>query len=87
MSFLAPETDERIKNVSFSEDSLSVDLLDGRSISVPLVWYPRLMNATNEQKLNWKISGGGFGINWADLDEDLSVHGLLKGIPSAESKE
>ena len=62
---------ERVKDVHFTEDSLSVDLMDGRTISVPLVWYPRLLHAKDEHRKNWKISGGGFGIHWPDIDEDL----------------
>ncbi len=66
----------------FTEDSLSVDLMDGRTISVPLAWYPRLLHASDEQRMNWKISGGGFGIHWPDIDEDLSTEGLLRGAPA-----
>ena len=51
--------------------------MDGRTISVPLAWYPKLLRATEEQRNNWKIAGGGYGINWPDLDEDLSTEGLL----------
>ena len=73
---------ERVKDVHFSEDSLSVDLIDGRTISVPLVWYPRLLHATAEQRQSWKLAGGGFGIHWPDIDEDLSTEGLLRGAPA-----
>ncbi len=73
---------ERIKNVHLSEDLLSVDLIDGRTISVPLAWYPRLLHATPEQRANWQIAGGGFGIHWPDIDEDLSSEGLLRGAPA-----
>ena len=73
---------ERVKNVNFTEDSLSVDLMDGRTISVPLAWYPRLLHASVEQRVNWKIAGGGFGIHWPDIDEDLSTEGLLRGAPA-----
>lgn len=64
------------------EDVLSVDLIDGRTISVPLAWYPRLLHATVAQRSNWKIAGAGFGIHWPDLDEDLSTEGLLRGAPA-----
>ena len=74
---------ERVKAVHFTDDTLAVDLVDGRTISVPLVWYPRLLDATPEQRLNWAISGAGFGIHWPDLDEDLSTAGLLRGAPAA----
>jgi hypothetical protein len=65
-----------------TDDSLVVDLADGRTISVPLVWYPRLLAATPAQRANWRIAGGGFGIHWPDLDEDLSTEGLLRGAPA-----
>ncbi len=70
---------ERVKDVRLSEDVLSVDLVDGRTISVPLAWYPRLLHATAAQRGNWRIAGAGFGIHWPDLDEDLSTEGLLRG--------
>jgi hypothetical protein len=73
---------ERVKNVHFTEDSLSVDLVDGRTITVPLAWYPRLLHATVKQRQNWQVCGGGFGINWPDIDEDLSTEGLLRGAPA-----
>ena len=65
--------------VELTEDELKVGLLDGRTITVPLAWYPRLLHATPEQRANWKIAGAGFGIHWPDIDEDLSVEGLLRG--------
>jgi len=73
---------ERVKNVRFTEDALVVDLLDGRTISVPLAWYPRLLAATPGQRGNWQMAGGGFGIHWPDVDEDLSTEGLLRGAPA-----
>jgi hypothetical protein len=73
---------ERVKDVHFTEDSLSVDLVDGRTISVPLAWYPRLLHASADQRKNWKLCGGGFGIHWPDIDEDLSTEGLLSGAPA-----
>ena len=72
--------------VSVTEDTLQVELSDGRSIAVPLAWYPRLVNATLEERRNWGLIGGGQGIHWPDLDEDLSVEGLLAGRPSGESQ-
>lgn len=75
-------SDELIKNVKIDENLITVDLMDGRIISVPLVWYPSLMNATPEQLMNWEIAGGGYGIHWPDLDEDLSTEGFLRGAPS-----
>ena len=79
---LAITADERVKNVSFTEDTISVDLMDGRTIVVPLVWYPRLLNGTSEQLANWEVCGGGYGIHWEDLDEDLSTEGMLRGAPA-----
>ena len=73
-----PKAGERVKDVCFSEDSISVDLVDGRTITAPLVWYPRLLHATAAQRVNWQISGGGYGIHWPELDEDLSTAGLLR---------
>lgn len=75
---------ERIKNVRCTKDSLSVDLLDGRTISAPLAWYPRLLHATTNQRADWKIAGGGYGIHWPQIDEDLSVDGLLRGLPAPQ---
>jgi hypothetical protein len=83
MGILDLRADERVANVAFSLDSLSVSLKDGRSISVPLTWYPKLLHATEKQRQNWKISGGGYGIHWSDIDEDLSTEGLLRGAPAA----
>jgi hypothetical protein len=87
MSTLALDADERVTDVKCTDDSLSVTLADGRVITVPLKWYPRLQNATSGQRDNWKIASAGFGIHWPDLDEDLSTEGLLKGIPAAGVKK
>ena len=75
------------ENVAVSEESLSVDLSDGRTISVPLAWFPRLLHATPEERKNWRLIGKGQGIHWDDIDEDISVEGLLAGKPSGESQE
>jgi len=77
---------ERVVDVACTEDKLIVDLADGRSISVPLAWYPRLLHATPRERDNWEISGAGFGIHWPDIDEDLSVEGLLRGAPTPQVK-
>ena len=74
---------ERVKNVHFTEDTIAVDLMDGRTIVVPLAWYPALLEATPQQRSNWKVSGAGYGIHWPDIDEDLSTEGLLRGAPTA----
>ena len=73
-------------DVEVSEDTLSVELTDGRTISVPVDWYPRLTHATVEERANWRIIGRGHGIHWGDIDEDISVEGLLAGRPSGESQ-
>lgn len=77
-----PEAEE----VSVTEDTLQVELSDGRTISVPLAWYPRLVHATQKERDNWELIGEGQGIRWPDLDEDLSVEGLIAGRPSGESQ-
>ncbi len=82
MGILALSADERVADVTVAEDVISVRMKDGRTISVPIVWYPRLFNATEAQRKNWTISGGGFGIHWPDIDEDLSTEGLLRGTPA-----
>ncbi len=76
----------RAETVTVTADALSVDLSDGRTISVPLEWFPRLVNATAEERKNWRLIGRGHGIHWVDIDEDISVEGLLAGRPSGESQ-
>jgi hypothetical protein len=82
MGILAEAADERVSDVRFDSDRIVVDLMDGRTIAVPLAFYPRLLNATPEQRRNWEIAGAGYGIHWPDIDEDLSTEGLLRGIPA-----
>lgn len=82
MGILALAADERVKNLQFLDDTLSVDLMDGRTITVPLAWYPKLLKAKSKQLQNWEICGAGYGIHWPDLDEDLSTEGLLRGAPA-----
>jgi hypothetical protein len=74
------------ESVNVTEDTLSVDLSDGRNISVPLSWFPRLLHASHEERNNWRLIGKGQGIHWEDIDEDVSVEGLLAGKPSGESQ-
>jgi hypothetical protein len=74
------------EQVTVTHDALIVDLSDGRTITVPLAWYPRLMNATASELQNWRLIGKGYGIHWEELDEDISVEGLLLGKPSGESQ-
>lgn len=78
-----PNPGERVRAVHLTEDTLSVDLADGRTIIVPLTWFPRLLDASPEQRSQWKISGAGYGIHWPEIDEDLSTEGLLRGAPAA----
>jgi hypothetical protein len=73
-------------HVEVSADTLSVELADGRSIAAPLAWYPRLANASAEERGAWRLRGGGQGIHWSALDEDISVANLLAGQPSTESQ-
>jgi Protein of unknown function (DUF2442) len=85
MGILAIRADERVKNVYFTEETITVDLMDGRTITVPLAWYPRLFNATSEQRLKWEVCGGGYGIHWEEIDEDLSTEGMLRGAPAPKA--
>ena len=75
-----------IENVTITEDTLTVELSDGRSLSVPLAWFPRLLHVSPTERRNWRLVGKGHGIHWEDLDEDISVEGLLAGKPSGESQ-
>jgi hypothetical protein len=85
MNISAKVTDERVLDVRFDKHSLIVDLMDGRTISAPLAWYPRLANATQEQLAHWEKAGGGYGVHWPEADEDLSTEGLLRGAPAAKA--
>ena len=79
----AVETLPRALKVKVTRDELLLDLVDGRRLAVPLAWYPRLANATAKQRTKFRLTGGGVGIHWPDVDEDLSVEGLLQGTPAA----
>lgn len=85
MSSSAKARDVFAESVSFSEDSMIVTLDDGRTISVPMAWYPRLLHGTKPERERYELLGDGEGIHWPDLDEDISVEGLLAGKRSAES--
>ncbi len=87
MGTLALGADERVAAVEITDDALTVSLMDGRVISVPLVWYPRLLSATGPQRQNWQLAGGGYGIHWPDIDEDLSTEGLLRGAPAPRAAQ
>ena len=82
MGILAPTADERVLDVTFTKDTLSVALRDGRTITVPLAWFPRLLDASAAERKNWRVAGGGYGIHWPDIDEDLGTEGLLRGEPA-----
>lgn len=85
MSTLVTERDVFAESVSFSDDSMIVQLDDGRILSVPLAWYPRLIHGTKQEREHFELIGDGEGIHWPDLDEDVSVEGLLAGKRSAET--
>lgn len=74
------------QSVTVAEDALIVDLVDGRTVTVPLAWYPRLAHGSSSERSNWRFIGRGEGIHWPDLDEDISVDSLLAGRPSGESQ-
>jgi hypothetical protein len=87
MNPTADETREAlVVRVEVSDDALSAELADGRTIAAPLAWYPRLAHATAEERVAWRLIGGGRGIHWPGVDEDVSVANLLSGQPSAESQ-
>jgi hypothetical protein len=87
MSISAVEIETPLaRSVRITSDTLHVDLSDGRTISVPLAWYPRLAHATADERKNWRLIGHGRGIHWESLDEDISVEGLLAGRASGESQ-
>jgi len=87
MGILALAADERVTGVTFTKDTLRVSMRDGRTITVPLAWYPRLFNATAAQRRNWRLAGAGYGIHWPEIDEDLSTEGLLRGAPSPRIRD
>ena len=83
MGILAKVADERVLDVRFDAHNLIVDLMDGRTISAPIAWYPSLRDATDDQRSRWETCAGGYGIHWPLLDEDLSTEGLLRGAAAA----
>lgn len=74
------------RDVAVTQEALAVDLADGRTVVVPIAWYPRLLHSTSRERSRWRLIGGGAGIHWPDLDEDISVEGLLAGRASGESQ-
>ncbi len=87
MNFSTTKVPTYAQDVTVAEDTLTVELSDGRSISVPLAWYPRLVHGTLEERANWRLMGQGAGIHWSALDEDISVENLLAGRASGESQQ
>jgi hypothetical protein len=87
MSTLVIEQDLTVRAVTVTADTLSVELSDGRGVSVPLAWFPRLLHGAPEEREHWELIGRGSGIHWPDLDEDISLEGLLAGRSSAESQQ
>jgi hypothetical protein len=87
MATLEPKSGERVRDVHINDDTISVDLFDGRTITVPLAWFPRLLHATPSERAEWHVSGAGYGIHWPRLDEDLTTQGLLQGAPAPRRKE
>ncbi len=85
MSTLVVERQARAQTVKVTDEELIVELDDGRTLSVPLAWFPRLLHGTPKERSNWRLIGDGEGIHWPDLDEDIEVQHLLAGIPSLES--
>jgi hypothetical protein len=85
MSTSTLETTPRAREVAVSSTELTVHLMDGRTICAPLTWFPRLLNATPEQRNHFELMGGGEGIHWPDADEDLSVAGILRGIHAPDA--
>jgi hypothetical protein len=77
-----PRADARITEIRVTDESITADLADGRTVSVPLAWSWRLSDATPEQRANWRLIGSGQGVHWPDVDEDISVRGMLDGIPA-----
>jgi hypothetical protein len=82
MSSSVVEANPRAQEVLVTEDELTVSLVDGRRVTVPLAWFPRLLHASPAQRSNWQLLGDGEGIHWPDVDEDLSVAGILRGTPA-----
>jgi hypothetical protein len=76
-----------VSKILFTKDTMAVDLSDGRTISVPIAWFPRLLHATQGERESWRLIGNGHGIHWDEIDEDINVEGLLAGRPSGESQK
>ena len=77
-----PETGPRVSDVRFTHESICVELTDGRTITAPLTWFPRILAASRDERERWEVSGGGAGVHWPSIDEDVSIDGLLRGAPA-----
>ena len=87
MSSSVRRVDPRAIDVKVDDDDLTVDLADGRRVSVPLAWYPRLLHASPKQRASWELMGDGLGIHWPEIDEDISVEGLLRGVAAPDASK
>ncbi|PZO44884.1 MAG: DUF2442 domain-containing protein [Shackletoniella antarctica] len=87
MTTLVLETEPLAAQIKTTDETLIVDLVDGRSLVVPLSWYPRLLHASQEERQNWQLLGDGYAIEWVDLDEHIGIEGLLAGRQSGESHQ
>jgi hypothetical protein len=85
MTTLTLDTEPLPTQINVTEDKLVIELVDGRSLIIPLSWYPRLLNASHQEKQNWQLLGDGYAIEWIDLDEHIGIEGLLAGKRSGES--
>ena len=86
MAILDEKINTRVQDVRFEADAMTVALAAGRKITTPLAWFPRLLNATPQQRQHWTLAAGGHGIHWPEIDEDLSTEGLLRGTPAPALK-
>ncbi len=87
MTTLVLEAEPVVTSIKIDDDTLTVSLADGRNLTVPLSWYPRLQHGSEQERSNWKILGGGYAIEWSDLDEHVGIEGLLAGRRSGESQK
>ena len=85
MTTLTLDTEPLATQISVTEEKLVIELVDGRSLIIPLSWYPRLLNASHQERQNWQLLGDGYAIEWIDLDEHIGIEGLLAGKRSGES--
>lgn len=87
MTTLTLETEPLAAQVRLTDETLTVDLVDGRSLTIPLSWYPRLLHASQAERQNWQLLGEGYAIEWVDLDEHIGIEGLIAGRHSGESHQ